>query len=118
MELSVCLSVFTLGGVAESSTPAPPGPVQPYLAGAWGAAVLRLRGGEVGSALQAPLPGLGSHWPEPPRAMADLALIAASVLAGGSVEAPREAGNGLQLAAGRRPPHACHCCCWRECWWQ
>lgn len=88
-----------------------------YLVGAyWGAAVLRLRGGEEGLPLWAQPPGSGSHRSEPPWAAAALSLTAASVLAGGSVEAPREAGNGRQLAAGCWQAHVCHCCCWTECW--
>ena len=90
-----------------------------YLVGAyWGAAVLRLQAVGAGSALQAQRPGWDSRRSGPPWAVADLSLTAASVLAGGSVEAPREAGNGLQLAAGRRQTHVYHCCHWRGCWWK
>lgn len=71
--------------------------------------MLRLQGGEEGLRLRARHPGSGSRWPEPRQATAGLSLTAASVLAGGSVEAPREAGNGAQPAAGCWRTHVCHC---------
>jgi hypothetical protein len=72
--------------------------------------VPQLQGGEEGWPLQVQQPVLSSNWSDPLWAMAGLSLTAASVLAGESVEAPPEAGNGMQLAAGHRQMHVCHCC--------
>lgn len=93
--------------------------VRIYLVGAyWAAAAFRLQG-EVGDWSQwAQHLELGSRRSGPQSAVADLASVAASVLAGGSAEAPLEAGSGRQQVAGRWSLRACHCCCWRECWWQ
>lgn len=71
-----------------------------YLLGSyWDDAVLLLPAAEEDSPLLVRYLALGWCQSECQEAVAALSLGAASVLAGGSVEAPREAGNGTQLAA-------------------